>query len=287
MGIGMALGGIAGGLASSSAAKKASKDNRAAADAATQLQREQFEQTTQNFAPFLAGGRDAMAAYLFEMGLGPRPTIGGRAADIITVPGAEREQTYRTGSPGSEGDRRTRTRMVRDPDQFKVGDRTFTTLSEAEAFAKQNPVGGTEYGGYSTSPMARYLMEEGVDSIEGSAAAGGGLFSGATLEALEGNRRRVIQADTSDYFNRLTGLTSMGMGAAGNQANAGAAFASNVGNLQMSAANASGQARMAGAQAFNNTLGDVAGIAGYFGWGGQNNPMAAYAAPTMNFGGGR
>jgi hypothetical protein len=51
-----------------------------------------------------------------------------------------------------------------------------------------------------------------------------------------------------------------------------------VGNLQMQAANASGNARMQGAQAFNSTLGDMAGIYGYFG---GSNPMAAYASPTM------
>ncbi len=282
------LGGasLLGGASSAKAAKGAAADQRAAADAATALQREQYETTTTNYAPFLGAGRDAMAAYLYEMGLGPKPTFGGTPAAIetTTTPG-----TVGGGKPvanlnsflgGMAGIPQPKTAGgTPGMTQYRVNGQTFSTLAEAEAFAAKNKTGGTEYGGYSQSPMAKYLMEEGVDSIEGSAAAGGGLYSGATLEALEDNRKRVIQADTADYFSKLFGLSNMGMAAAGNQAGAGSQYAGNVGNLQMQAANASGNARMQGAQAFNSTLGDMAGIYGYFG--GQNNPMAAYASPTM------
>lgn len=298
IGTGLLLAGASavGGIASASAAKKAGKDQRAAADAATKLQRDQFEQTTENFAPFLGAGRDAMAAYLYEMGLGPKPTFGGTPAAIetFTVPGTGSQNgpfginrnvrpasRDRAGFGMSSGGRpqglsRGDDKGAASQTRYRVGSNEFATLSEAEEFAKKNHVGGTEYGGYSTSPMARYLLEKGKEGIQGAAAAAGGLFSGATLEALEADRRRVIGADTADYFSRLTGLTSMGLGAAGNQANAGQAFAGNVGNLQMNAAQASGNARLGAASAFNNTLGDMAGIAGYF-----SNPMAAYAAPTM------
>lgn len=283
------LGGasLAGGAMSSRAAKKAAQGNQAAADNATALQREQFETTTRNYAPWLDAGRVGNAAYLYELGLGPRPTIGGTRPAI--------ESFYETSAPATGGrpapnmnsvmgqmlglpQNATGTAGQTRTQRFRVNGQTFSTLEEAEKFADANRTGGREYQGYSQSPMARYLMEEGVDSIQGSAAAGGGLFSGATLEALEDNRRRVIQADTADYFNRLLGVSQMGMGAAGNQANAGQAFAGNVGNIQMQAAQNAGNARMQSAQAFNSTLGDMAGIYGYFG---GSNPMAAYAAPTM------
>jgi hypothetical protein len=175
---------------------------------------------------------------------------------------------FNRATSGSAGSKRTQ--------KWRVNGQSFSTLAEAEAFAAKNKTGGTEYGGYSQSPMAKYLMEEGVDSIEGSAAAGGGLYSGATLEALEGNRKQVIQADTADYFSKLFGLSNMGMAAAGNQAGAGSQYAGNVGNLQMQSAQAAGQARMQGAQAFNSTLGDMAGLYGY-----MQGPQAAYSAPTL------
>jgi hypothetical protein len=283
--LGLAGASLASGAMSASAAKKAAKGNQAAADAATALQREQYENTTANYKPYLSGGNDAMAAYLYEMGLGPKPTFGG------STPAVER---FYEKVPMGQGGPQDAGRMVVNglmnnmmgipqpkagsgtsrAERFRVNGQTFSTLEEAEAFAKKNATGGTEYQGYSASPMAKYLMEEGVDSIEGSAAAAGGLYSGATLDALEGNRKQIIQADTADYFQKLFGLSNMGMAAAGNQAGAGSQYAGNVGNLQMGAANASGQARQQGAAAFGNTMADVAGIYGYF-----NDPRTAYSTP--------
>lgn len=248
--IGLAAASLGSGLLQANAAKKNASAQAAAADQATALQREIFQQTTANYKPFLSAGKTGLAAYLYEMGLGEKPLVGGTMPKITQIGGV-----------------------------YKAGGQTFKTLAEAEAFQKENTKPGTPYEGYQQSPMAKYLMEEGVDSITGSAAAGGGLFSGASMEALEKNRRTVIGADTADYFSRLTGLANMGMGAAGNQASAGQNYANNAGNLAMQAGAAKGQGYMGAASAIGNTIGDMAGIYGYFG--GQNNPMAAYAAPTM------
>lgn len=277
IGTGLALlGGAAlSGAASASAAKKAAGAQTKAADQATQLQRDIFEQTTENYKPYLSAGNDAMAAYLYEMGLGPKPTFGGTAPTIETVVGRPTIEKYTTGGPSDK--QYTKTRTVDGPTTYKVGDKTFSTLSEAEAWADANKTGGTEYGGYTQSPMAKYLMEQGVDSITGSAAASGGLFSGASMEALEKNRQTVIGADTSDYFSKLFGLTNMGLSAAGNQAGAGSAYANNVGNLAMQAGNATAQGYIGAGNAMSGFINDAAGIYGYY----QNNPMNAYASPTM------
>jgi len=263
IGTGLALlaGSAISGVAGASAAKKSAAATGKAADQATELQREQFNQTSENYKPYLSAGNDAMAAYLYEMGMGPKPMMGG------TAPAVEKFMTARDGH-------------IAPKENYRVGEKTFTTLSEANSYAGDNKTGGTEYGGYSTSPMARYLMEEGVDSVQGSAAAQGGLYSGAALEALESNRRTVIGADTADYFSKLFGTANMGMAAAGNQAGAGSAYANNVGQLQMGAAQAKGQSYMGVANAISGFAGDAAGIAGYF-----QNPMAAYASPTMGGGG--
>ncbi len=290
---------LASGVIQSKAAGKAPDGARGAAVAANNLQREQFQQTTQNHAPFLNAGKDAMAAYLYEMGLGPRPTFGGLAPKIEALTNGKWGIVSPTGEQptagGVSGGIGSAFGMLQDqmlgnvprkpatggagavaaPTQYRVSGKTFSTLAEAEQYATEN-AGGIEYKGYSASPMAKYLMQEGVDSIEGSSAAGGGLFSGATLEALEGNRKQVIQADTSDYFSKLFGLTNMGMAAAGNQAGAGAQYAGNVGANLANYANASGNAAIAKGDAMAGTIGDMAGIAGYY-----SNPMAAYTAPMM------
>ena len=259
---------LAGGAMQANAAKKAAKAQSAAADQATQLQREMFDQTTANYRPFLDAGKDAMAAYLYEIGLGPKPTFGGTRPQI--------EEFNVGGNQSASG------AYVGGVTKYRVNGQEFSTIGEAEDYANANVTGGREYAGYSMSPMAKYLMEQGSDDIRGMAASSGGLYSGAALEALENNRKTVVNADTSDYFAKLFGLTNVGMSAAGNQAGAGQAYAGNVGNLQMQAAQAKGQGYMGAANAWGNTLGDMAGIYGYFGQ--QNNPMNAYAAPTL-FGG--
>lgn len=256
---------IGGSLASSAiganAQKKAGQAAAASADAATKLQGKIYDETTQRFAPYLDAGNNALAAVLYEMGIGPKPTFGATAPAIEEVKGG-RNPNRVTG--------------------FKVGDQSFSTRSAAEEYANANKTGGTEYGGYTESPMAKYLMEKGTDSISGSAAASGGLFSGATLQALEDNRKRVISADTGDYFARLSGLTNMGLSAAGNQASAGANYASNAGQTMMAAGQARAQGALGAGQAFQTGISDMAGIYGYMQ--GGNNPMAAYTAPTL-FGG--
>lgn len=285
MAIGTTAALVGGSLASSaigaSASKKAGQAAARSADAATALQREMFDETSARFAPFLGAGENALQAFLYEMGLGDRPTFGGTAPTIeeITTQGPST-----MGPPAPPvGERPAFGGILQSPmfqqgpttTTFKVGDKSFETRSAAEEYANANKTGGREYQGYTETPMARYLMERGTDSIQGSAAARGGLFSGATLQALEDNRRQVISADTSDYFSKLLGLTNMGLGAAGNQASAGANFANNAGQSMMAA----GQARAAGiqgvGQAFQTGISDMAGIMGYL------NPMAAYTAPTM------
>jgi hypothetical protein len=249
------------------AAKKAAKAQSKSADQATQLQKEMFDQITANYAPFLKAGKQGMAAYLYEMGLAGKPTFGMKPAmkiEEIDLNVGQRRDSDGNVIPGQSNTK-----------GYKVGTQTFSTLGEAQAYQKEQQ-GGRQYEGYSMSPMAKYLMQEGMEGIEGGAAASGGLFSGATLEALEGNRRQVVQADTSDYMSRLLGLTNMGMGAAGNQASAGQNYANNVGNLAMQAGNAKAQGYMGVGNAISGFMGDAAGIYGYF-----NNPMQAYASPTM------
>lgn len=279
MAIGTGLALLAGSAisagVSANAAKKSAAATGKAADQATALQRDIYDQTSQNYAPYLSAGNDAMAAYLYELGLGPKPMMGGTVPTIETIPGQMQQGGSINGAGGSSAGS-----GGRGGSTYKVGGQTFSTLAEAEAWAQANKTGATEYGGYSTSPMAKYLMEQGVDSIQGSAAATGSLYSGAALDALESNRRTVIGADTADYFSKLFGTANMGMAAAGNQAGAGSAYANNVGQLQMNAAQAKGQGYMNTANAISTGIGDMAGIYGY-----MQNPMAAYAAPTMVGGG--
>lgn len=293
MAIGTTAALVGGSIASSAiganASKKAGEASARSADAATALQREIYNDTTERFAPYLEAGGNALQAVLYEMGLADRPVFGGTAPAIEevtqTTPGIPNAgPVNRETNPAMRRDAMADTaeRLAQPTTKisFRVGDRTFETRSAAEEYAAANKTGGREYGGYTESPMFRYMMEKGTDSIQGSAAARGGLFSGATLQALEDNRRELVSADTGDYFARLSGLTSMGLSAAGNQASAGQNFANSAGNSMMAAGNARAQGTLGAAQSWQTGISDVAGAYGYFG-GFGSNPMAAYTSPTL------
>lgn len=292
--VAIAGAGLASSAIGANAAKKAGEAQARSADAATNLQRDIYNETTERYKPYVEAGGNALQAVLYEMGLADRPVFDGTTPEIETfqetipgVPGSSGRVPGGSPIPGGRpsgkyepGDNNTGGTPARTVDKFRVGDRTFETRSAAEEYAAANKTAGREYGGYTESPMFRYMMEKGTDSIQGSAAARGGLFSGATLQALEDNRRELVSADTGQYFARLAGLTDMGLGAAGNQASAGQNFANNAGNSMMAAGQARAQGALGAAQSWQTGISDVAGAYGYFG-GFGSNPMAAYSAPTL------
>jgi hypothetical protein len=189
---------------------------------------------------------------------------------------------------------------------YKVGNETFKTAAEAQAAAQKYTSGGTSSGGtggfdgasnpYRTSsseftadPGYKFRLQEGLNAVEGSAAAAGGLYSGATMQAL--NTRAANEADQTygdwysrytteknNYLGMLSGLASNGQNAASGQNAGGQAYTQNA----SSAGRVGLAGTMAGYQGQTNavqgTINDMAGIYGYWGDQGANNPMSAYAS---------
>lgn len=98
------------------------------------------------------------------------------------------------------------------------------------------------YGGYEESPAYDFLMQQGLEDVQSSAAARGGLYSGATGTALERYRMGLAAQEQEGYLNRLGGLASQGQAAAGSQAGLGQAYAQGAGQAygNLGAAQASG-----------------------------------------------
>jgi hypothetical protein len=75
------------------AARIASESQERIADRQIGLSREVYDDQTQRFAPFLDSGTNALAAYQYEMGLGPRPTVGATGGTewggLSMTPGAQ------------------------------------------------------------------------------------------------------------------------------------------------------------------------------------------------------
>ena len=124
-------------------------------------------------------------------------------------------------------------------------------------------IDGQEYQGISMSPAAQFALGQGVDAIQSSAAARGGLRSGNALQSLEQLRFGMAAQDRDNQLNRLYGLAGMGQSSAGMQAQAGNAYASGASNALANLGDAQAAGSIAQGNAWNQGLGDLAGIVNY------------------------
>lgn len=142
---------------------------------------------------------------------------------------------------------------------------------------------------FQADPSYKFRQQQGQDAIQSSAAAQGGLLSGATLKALtqynsnlasqeygnafnrwqstDNNNYARFNADQTNRYNRLSNLVGLGQNAAAQQGNAGAQAAQAIANNTMAGANAqaagqiaSANAKAQGQQALLGGLGNLAGM---------------------------
>lgn len=255
MGIG-AIAGIGSALIGASSASKAAKAQQAAASGQVALARETRDLTREDLSPFVGAGTNALAAYNYELGLGPRPTFGGVPAsdaqiEEINNSVTERRKVFHGG--GEQGENNNGYRNVTtNQTRYGVGDRTFDTRDAAQAYINENgqQTGGIEYGGFTRTPGYDFRLNEGRNALEASAAQRGGVNSGATLQALTQYGQDYATGEYNNYLNRLSGLAGSGQNAASGLASANQNFSTQAGN----ALAASGNARAAGAIGVGNAI---------------------------------
>lgn len=96
------------------------------------------------------------------------------------------------------------------------------------------------YSGFQATPGYEFSMREGQRAIDGSAAATGGLFSGATLKAQQRFGTGLANQEYSNFLNRLSGMADSGQAAANQQGAYLGNFGANNQNARQTAT--SGQA---------------------------------------------
>lgn len=258
---------VGSSLIGASASKKAAKASAAAADSSAALQKEIYDDTSAKFAPYLTAGNNALAAYNYEMGLGPAPTFGGTTTPLsietVTARGGDGSPFHR--SQDGDGNRGWLNFLAggsgTGSTQYRVNGQLFSTLEEAQKYANANgtTTGGTAYGGFTASPSYQFQLDQGNASVNALAGSRGGLNSGATMKALADYNQGLASQEYGNYMNRLSGLVNTGTGAAANQATAGQNYATNAGNAYMAAGQAQSQGYLNQANAvtgaINNGLG--------------------------------
>ena len=134
------------------------------------------------------------------------------------------------------------------------------------------------YDGQDTynDPSYQFRLQQGQDAIQSSAAAQGGLLSGATLKALQnygqesasqeyGNAYNRFNADQTNRYNRLSNLVGVGQNAAAQVGNAGAQTSQAIANNTMAGANSIAAGQVGSANAWSNTANDLGSMAAAYG----------------------
>jgi len=124
-------------------------------------------------------------------------------------------------------------------------------------------------------PGYGFRLGEGLKALERSAAARGGLMSGATGKALTRYGQDVASQEFGNAYNRLASLANVGPQAAGVMSNLGQTYATNVGNIGMRQGETAANAMLSRGSAYQRGLGDIGYLAGqYYGRPGPSNYLA-------------
>ena len=232
--LGAAVGSSVGGAR---AADRAADVQAQAAQQAGDIQQQQFERQVQLQEPWRQSGIAAQNRLLTLLGLNPNQPgqVPGYMAGGVFMP-----------LPGGATD---------------TGLSVDTSAPDFGSLAK--PFGMSQF---QADPGYAFRLGEGLKALERSAAARGGLMSGATGKALQRygqdlgsqeymNAFNRYQTERSNLLNPLQSLAGVGQTSTNALGNAGQTMASNVGNAMMSAGAARASGYVGGANALTGGLG--------------------------------
>lgn len=132
------------------------------------------------------------------------------------------------------------------------------------ALTQMQKLNAGDFSGFTDSPDYRFAYDQGMQALDRSAAARGGLFSGGQQADLMKFGQGLATQNYGNYYNRLASMAGVGQTAATNLGQFGQSMANNIGNAQM--ANANARASTYGAYGQG-----LAGLAGAFNYGYQQN----------------
>lgn len=287
-----AIAAIGGAIIQGKAAKSAARSQEAAANRDIAFQKETRDLIRRDLGVYRTGGDLAQRALDFELGLGNRPMIGGVAPTIETIAGTPAQVgggNYRpsTGSdkgwnPGIIGGGGfTGAGTAGTPTTYRVNGQTFSTLQDAQAYANANKTGGTEYGGFTKTPGYDFRLQQGQDSLQASAAARGGLNSGAAMRDLLKYGQDYGSNEYGNYLARLGARADTGMSAAQMSGQASQQAAAGVSNALGNIGNAQAAGAIGTANAWTGGMQNLAGL-----WNYQKAMNGAQPGGGQNFFGG-
>lgn len=181
---------------------------------------------------------------------------------------------------------------------YLMGLQNPNAQNEEQILGSQQQPQGADYGSlskkfgmsdFNADHGYQFRMDQGINALQGRAAAGGGLKSGNTLKALMeygqnlgsqeyGNAYNRFNNDQSTQFNRLSSMAGIGQTANSALQSAGTNYANSVGNLMTNNAANQGNSMLAGANARSSGYGAIGNALGNYFGGQQSNPGLSYTS---------
>lgn len=135
-----------------------------------------------------------------------------------------------------------------------------------DALGQQQALLNGDFSKFYQSPDYQFALDEGFKAMDRSAAARGRLYSGGYGQDLTKFGQGLATQNYNNYYSKLAGLSNTGSGTATNLGQLGQNFANSMGTALQNNAQARASSYANQANAWNNGLTQVAGIAGnYFG----------------------
>lgn len=238
------VGALAGAGASIYASGKASDAQSKAAAQSAAVQKEMFDKQVQLQEPFRNAGLAAQNQLLTLLGIVPQTA----AAPADTSTGGRGSMSTR-GNSGQSGTSIPTYNYTVDPNNPEFG-------SAAKAFGMDE---------FEADPGYAFRLSEGMKALERSAAAKGGLLSGATLKGITRFGQDTASGEYMNAFNRyqierqarlnpLQSLMGMGQTSAGTLTGAAGSLGQGLGQAYAAQGAANASSYMNSASALNNAI---------------------------------
>lgn len=264
---------IIGGVSASKAASKSAKAQGKSTDASIAEQRRQFDITQQNLAPFQSAGADALNQQRILLGLGGTDPDAQRRSDLQSQLDAinQEEQAFADkfgGKITGRGGMINRVAMKISNNQGFGGQRD-KIQSQIDALGSFSPGNAQEqqqaaFNALNQSPGQQFLRDRAQKNLLRNASAIGGLGGGNVRSALVQQGVGFAQQDLQNQFGRLGQLAGQGQNAATTIGQFGQQTSGNIGNALIAGGNARASGIINQSNAFQNTLGGLANVAGQF-----------------------
>lgn len=270
---------------SSKGAKDAGKGAGKAGAAANELTWRMYQDTVSRNQPFYSAGIQAQDQYLSMLGLKPSTGAGAyspagsgqsgapskwfgndRGAPAVNQQLYDADPRYKQAwdSVSDNHQQNFGRGYSKDSDRNKLQAHMQQLYSASAPQNTQAPAGTGQQAAFDTfrsAPGYQFGLDEGNRSVEASAAARGGLNSGATLKALtKFGQGYADQQGYTPYMNRLSGLFGGAQTAAGQMGSYGQSAASQIGGNLQNTAQARANSTYASNQAMQQGAGDAYGF---------------------------